>query len=180
MTGSVENIYSNALFEISEENKTSDELLKELDSLSEIFKENPQLIKLLSAPTVSNEEKINVAKNIFDGKISEVAMNFICVLIEKNRVSYLSKISKAYKALYNSKNNIEEITVTTSVPLSPQLKTKLKEKLETVYKKHVILKEKVDETIIGGVILNYGNTMIDSSVKTKLENMQKQIRDLIA
>lgn len=180
MTGSIEKVYSQALFELSEESKTSDELLKELNSLSQIFSDNPELIKLLSAPTVSLDDKINVAKNIFSGKISETAMNFICVLTEKNRVSYLSKISQAYKNLYNAKNNIEEITVTTCIPLSEKLRTKLKERLETVYKKHVILQEKVDKSIIGGVIINYGNTMIDDSVKTKLENMQKQITDLIA
>ena len=76
--------------------------------------------------------------------------------------------------------NIAEVKVTTSVPLSENLRTKLKAKLEAVYKKTVILTECVDPKIMGGIVLNYGNTMLDGSVKGKLEAIQKQIKGVIA
>ena len=180
MTGSIEKIYSEALFEIAEEDNSAKNLLDELNSLSDIFKDNPEFSKLLSAPTVSMNEKISVVKNIFGGKISETALNFICVLTEKNRASYLPKIADSFRKLYNDKNNIVEIKVTTCVSLTAILRDKLKAKLESVYNKTVIMKEFVDEKLIGGIVINYGNTMIDGSVKSKLERMQKQIRDMIA
>ena len=77
-------------------------------------------------------------------------------------------------------NNIAEVKVTTSVPLSDGLKTKLKAKLEKVWGKSVILTETVDPDIMGGIVVNYGNTMMDGSVKSKLEAIQKQIKGIIA
>ncbi|MDE6747012.1 MAG: F0F1 ATP synthase subunit delta, partial [Oscillospiraceae bacterium] len=76
--------------------------------------------------------------------------------------------------------NIAEVKVTTSVPLSDGLKTKLKAKLEKVWGKSVILTEIVDPDIMGGIVVNYGNTMMDGSVKSKLEAIQKQIKGIIA
>ncbi|MDE5859568.1 MAG: F0F1 ATP synthase subunit delta, partial [Oscillospiraceae bacterium] len=76
--------------------------------------------------------------------------------------------------------NIAEVKVTTSTPLSDGLRSKLKAKLEAVYKKTVILTENIDESIMGGIVINYGNTMLDGSVKAKLEAVQKQIKGVIA
>ncbi len=180
MTGSVEKVYSEALFEIASEDNTSDVLFGELDSLSQIFKSNPELSKLLFAPTVSITDKLEIVNNIFGGRISQTALNFICVLTEKNRINYLPSIAQSYKNLYNEKNNIVEIKVTTSVPLSDNLRQKLKCKLEAVYGKKVTMAEYVDEKLIGGIVINYGNTMLDGSVKAKLDKMQKQIRNIIA
>ena len=180
MTGSIERVYSQALFEIANEENIADALFSELNSLSEIFSSNPELTKLLFAPTVSKPEKLDVINNIFKGRISQTALNFICVLTEKNRIAYLPRIAEGYKNLYNDKNNIVEIKVTTSIPLSDSLRDKLKARLEDVYQKKVTMIEAVDEKLIGGIVINYGNTMLDGSVKAKLDKMQKQIRSLIA
>ncbi len=76
--------------------------------------------------------------------------------------------------------NIAEVRVVTSVPLEDGLRSKLKAKLESVCKKTVILDESVDPTIMGGIVLNYGGTLMDGSVKSKLEAIQKQIKGVIA
>lgn len=180
MTGTVEKIYSEAVFELASEQKCADSIKEELEALAAVFKDNPELPKLLSAPTVTMSEKLSVIEKLFKGRISDMSYNLLCVTAEKGRARLIPDIAEDYKNRWYEMKNIAEIKVTSSVPLSDTLKAKLKAKLEKVYGKTVILTERVDETLMGGVVINYGNTMIDGSVKTKLEAVRKQINSVIA
>lgn len=180
MSGLVEKIYSNALFEITQEEKSSADVLNELSSLGVIFSENPDFIKLLSSPTLNVTEKQKIVSEILKDKISDTTFNFINVIVEKNRISYIDKIIESYKVLYNECNGILEITAITSTAMSNTLRKKLVDKLESVSSKKITLVEKIDKSILGGIILNYGNTQIDDSIKSKLDNLRYQIDSTIA
>lgn len=179
MSGLVEKIYSNALFQITEEENTSDDVLNELSSLSIIFSQNFDIIKLLSTPTLNVTEKQKIVSDILKGKISEITFNFINVIVEKNRISYIDKVIKNYKELYNEHNGILEIIAITSTAMSDTLRKKLVDKLESVSSKKITLVEEVDKNILGGIVLNYGNTQIDGSLKSKLDNLRYQIGSII-
>lgn len=179
MTGA-EKIYSEAVFELAKEQSCADTIKDELDALAVVFKDNPELPKLLTAPTVTLNEKLDVVKNIFGGKVSELTYNLLCVTTEKGRAAIIPDVAEDYKNRWYEMKNIAEVKVTTSVPLSENLRAKLKAKLEAVYKKTVILTESVDPSIMGGIVLNYGNTLLDGSVKAKLDAIQKQIKGVIA
>jgi F-type H+-transporting ATPase subunit delta len=84
-----------------------------------------------------------------------------------------------FKQMYYDKKNILEVTATTTVPMTAALRQKLTDKLEKVSGKSVILHEKLDKSILGGIVLRYGNTQIDSSVKTKLDKIKAQIDSAI-
>lgn len=180
MTGTAEKIYSEAVFELAKEDNSADKIKEELDALSKIFTDNPELSKLLSAPTVGFEEKLDVLKKVFGGRISDTSYNLLCVTTEKGRASLIPAIAEDYRNRWYEMKNIAEVKVTTSKPLTDALRSKLKAKLETVYKKTVVLTENIDESLMGGIVINYGNTMLDGSVKTKLEAVQKQIKGVIA
>lgn len=180
MTGSVEKVYSEALFELASEQKCTDTVNDELSSLAEIFRGNPEIAKMLGAPTVNSEDKLRFIENVFKGKISEITYNFLCLLTDKKRVQYLPSIADNFKIRFYEMKNIVEVKVTTSTPLNDILREKLKLKLESVYKKTIVIKETINPEILGGIIINYGNTMLDGSVKTRLDSMQKQIRNFIA
>ncbi len=180
MTGTIEKIYSEAVFELACEQDCADEVKAELDTLAAVFNDNPGFAKLLSVPTVTIGEKLGIIEKTFKGKISQITYNLLCVVTEKGRAEAVPAIAEDYKNRWYEMKNIAEVKVTTSIPLSENLRTKLKAKLEAVYKKTVILTECVDPKIMGGIVLNYGNTMLDGSVKAKLEAIQKQIKGVIA
>lgn len=180
MTGSVGKIYSEAIFELAAEQGCGEQVFKELTSLRSIWMENPGLAKLLSAPTISLKEKLSVVEKAFKGRVSETVYNFLCVITEKGRASALTEIADSYKEKWYEKENIAEVTVTTCNPLSDSMRKKLVDKLESVYKKKVVLEEKTDASLIGGIVVNYGNTMLDGSVKNRLDSIQKQIKGIIA
>ena len=135
MAGSVENVYSRALLEIAAEDGSMKELDEELDALSGIFSANPELTEVLCAPTVTDEEKLSLIKTVFEGKISDTALNFLCVLAEKNRCRYLQGIAEEFRNGYYESAGIAEATVTTAVPLKDDARNRLKAKLEKKYGK---------------------------------------------
>lgn len=180
MAGAVAKAYSDALFQVGVEENCLDKLCDEIDGLAKIAESTPELIKLFTAPTISVKEKNDSAERIFGESLSGYAMNFIRVLIEKNRFGYIGKISEELRKSYNEYSGIVEVTVTTATPLSDALRTKLVEKLTTVTGKKISLVEKVDESIIGGIVLSYGNTQMDSSIRSRIDGIHAQIKSVIA
>jgi F-type H+-transporting ATPase subunit delta len=180
MTGSVGKIYSEAIFELASENDCAESVFEELKALKDVWKNNPELAKMLGTPTISTGDKLKVTERVFKGRVSDMVYNFLCVITEKNRAGYLPAIADAYKEKWYEASKIAEVTVTTSKPLTSELRDKLVKKLEGVYDKKIILEEKLDSSLIGGIVVNYGNTMLDGSVKSRLDAVQKQIKGIIA
>lgn len=180
MTGMVEKIYSQALFDLGIEGDSLDTLKDELFQLSALFEQEPGLIKLLSAPTVTMGEKFALLERVFKDRLSQTMYNFLCVLTEKNRTRYLVRISQAFKEKYYAHSGMVEISVTTAAPMKDTLRDKLLVKLEQITGKKVTLVEKTDPTLLGGIVLHYGNTEMNASVKARLEAVHAQMKAVIA
>ena len=180
MAGSVEKIYAKALLEIAAEDGSAKELNEELTALSGIASANPELIQVLCAPTITDGEKLSIIENVFKGRVCDIIYNFLCVITEKNRFGYLPQIAEEFKDGYYEMSGIAEVTVTTVIPLKDDARAKLSKKLAAMYGKEIIMKEKIDPSIIGGMIVTYGDNMLDGSVKTKLDKMHGQIKGMIA
>ncbi len=183
MNDKAEKVYAEAFFELCLEQAPDGlkDTLAELDALKGIFDENPDFIKLLGTPTVPVGDKLDMMKEIIrDGDISELTGNLLCVLTERARMGCFDGIVKNFRASYNDHFRIAEITVTASAPLSEQLREKIRMKMSEVTGKNVSVKEKIDPTLIGGVIIDYGSTRYDGSVRTRLSELKKELGGVIA
>lgn len=180
MAGTLENVYADALFEIAEEENSLDITMDELSGLAEIFDGNPELVKLMDVPTVSIQEKKKILSGIFENKVSQTVFNFLNVLADNGRIRYFIAISRRFREKYNDRNNILEVTACTTQPLSDRLKNKLTDKLASLSGKKIVLIEKIDSSIMGGIVLSYGNSRLDASVRMRLENMRRSINSIIA
>ncbi len=174
MTGDIGKIYADALFQLCKEDNSLDEAFENLSQCSKIFAENSELLKIMSAPTVTVSEKKDILSKLFSD--CGMVYNLLCILAEKNRASYICQIADSFSKLYNDFNNIAEMTVITCVPLSSEMRSKMIEKLSKKFNKKVKLNEKVDKSIIGGVIVQYGNMQMDNSVRTKLNSVKKELK----
>ena len=174
MTGDIGKVYSQALFEIALESGCLDEINSEMGQCRTVFEENPELIKLLASPVITFGEKAEVISKIF-GK-DGIIRDFICVVTQKGRISYFSEIAEEFTGKYNEHINIVKMTAITSVALKSEQREKLIGKLEEKSGKKVILSEKIDPSILGGIIVEYDNSRIDNSVKGKLEAVAKQLK----
>ncbi len=182
MTGSVENVYTEALMEIAEEegSEAAAEINGELAALSRIFSENTELYAVLDSPIITDEEKKDLLRELFEGKISRTSYGLLYVLTENGRCRYLEAVAAKFKEEYYSLHGIAEVTVTTVKPLSDGQKQRLTEKLKKLYGREIILTEKIDASLVGGVAVSYGDSMLDGSVRTKLDGMKKQIKNMIS
>lgn len=176
MMGQVGKLYANALFELCKEEDCIDLVYEKLNEYNAVFTEFNDLQKLLSVPTITLSDKLNIISKVF--KNDNIAYNFLCVLVEKKRINNFESIVNEFNKIYNSFRNIIEITATTSIPLTDETRQKLIDKLSQKSGKKVKLIETVSPDILGGIIINYGNTQIDNSIRGKLRDITKQLKQM--
>lgn len=176
----IANRYAEALFELSEEENITKEIYNELNNVVDIVKNNKDLDNVLKSPLVAKAEKVQLIETLFNTKINNNLKNFLKILVEKGRISSLKSIELTFKELLNDKHNIIEGTVISAIALTNEKVKELEEKLSKKYNKNVTLENKVDESILGGVLVRLGNTQIDGSVKTRLDNIKDQLSQVIS
>lgn len=180
MAESVRNIYAKAVFELCEERQITAEAYEELEAVGVVFDQNEDFVRLLRSPLIEMKEKQSLLEKAFAGRVSDTVFDFLCVAVEKGRADCISDICREFKALYYKQQNILEVKVTTAMELSDRLTEKLKNKLEQTLGKTVIMKLSVDKSLIGGIVVKYDNTELDSSVRGRLDRLKAQIDGVIA
>lgn len=183
MNDKAEKVYAGAFFELCTQEAPDSlaDILGELTALDGVFAGDPEFIKLLGTPTIPLSEKLTMVKDIIsEGDISELTGNLLCVLTEYGRMDCFSGILKHFRELYNEHFRIAEITVTSSAPLSEAVLEKIKAKMTEITGATVSIKEKVDPAIIGGVVIDYGSTRWDGSVRTRLAGLRRELGGVIA
>jgi F-type H+-transporting ATPase subunit delta len=172
--------YAEALFQVGEETNSTTKLYEELNAVVETLKSNKDFYSVLKAPLVTKGDKKDLVGKVFASQISANLNNFLKIIIDKDRVSAIEAVEKSYKALLNEKNNIIEGIAITAVAMSQEEIKQLEAKLSSKYNKNVTLENKVDESILGGVLVRLGNEEIDGTVKTRLAKMKYQLSQVIS
>lgn len=180
MINIVSSRYAEALFQVGEESNSTEKLYNELKAVVDIIKENKEFANILKSPIVSKEDKKDLISNIFGSQIDKEMLNFLKVLADKDRLSLTSSITEVFKGLLNDKNNILEGVAITAVPMKDDELEGLQGKLSAKYNKTVILKNEVDESVLGGVLVRLGNEEIDGTVKNRLDKMKEQLSQVIS
>ncbi len=183
MNDKAEKVYGEAFFELvlEEASDKAADILSELSALDGIFAENPELTKLMGTPTIPVKEKVALVKDIIkDGNVSELTGNLLCVLAERGRFDCFGGITKQFREMYNEHFRIAEITVTTPAALSEDMKARIVKKMSEVTGKTVSVKEKIDPAIIGGIIIDYGSTRYDGSVKARINALRNELGSVIS
>lgn len=170
--------YASALFELSLEENILDSVMQQSVILAQIVNSNEDFYKLLNAPTVTKEEKIALMDKVFGRQIDKRLLNFVKVMISRKETLRLKDSLKEFEDLYNAHNNIEKATAITAVPMSEELKNRLVEKLQAVTGKKIILTNKVDESCIGGVVLELDDVQYNDSIAEKLNSLKQQLKSI--
>lgn len=168
--------YGDALFELALEEEKVDMLVEEVQATLQILQENVELNKLMSHPKISKIEKINVMEGIFKGRVSDELSGFINIIVTKDRYNEITNIFEYFIKKVKEYQNIGLAYVTSAVNLREEQKEKLRTKLLEITKyEQIDIVYKIDETLIGGMVIRIGDRVIDSSVKTKLNEMSKHL-----
>ena len=171
---SLSSVYAASLFSLADEENLLSETMDELLALRSVFLENANYAPLLDSPTLPLSSRLSLIDEAFEGA-SEYVKNFIKILCEKKCTHLFSECVKNFEKLYNKKYNIENVTVITAFPLSEALREILTRKLSDDLEKKVILDLKVDESILGGLIIRTENSQTDASVRARLDAIKAQL-----
>ena len=168
--------YGEALFETALDTGKVDGLFEETEAVGRVLSENPELVRLINHPNILKEEKLQVVENVFADRLSPEMMGFLRIVIEKGRQSELEAIFSFFIAKVKEYKKIGLAHVTSAVELSDAQKKQIEARLlaTTVYES-LETEYTVDESLIGGLVIRIGDRVVDSSIKTRLYEMKKEL-----
>ena len=149
----VGNVYGQALYSLAKDEGISGVVLEELQVLQKSFSEEPEFLRLLSAPNLSKEERCQILDSSFRGHVQPYVLNFLKILTERGYARQFSQCCETYVSQYNEDHGILPVKAVTAIPLSKEQMEKLTKKLSGITGKTVMIENQVDTDCIGGVRL---------------------------
>ena len=167
--------YAKAIFEAALELKSLDQLEADFESLGKSYDESQEFRNLLNSPVVPNDTKSSVFAEIFEKRLSKAAFQFVSLLISKNREALLPQVIEDFRRLADQHRGIVRGSVHSVLPLSAsQLKT-LKSKMDKITGKDVVFTQEIDESLLGGVLVQIGDTVYDASLRNQLGKLRENL-----
>lgn len=170
--------YASSLFEAGLDLDKIEKFYEELNFIENVFGSEPKLFQIFIHPRISKDEKKSLVEEIFGHRISKEVLNFLFIIIDKRREKNLFKIIEEYEFIFNEYKEIVNVVAITAVPMREKSKEKLKKVLQDKFNKEIQLSNEVDESIIGGVLLRMDNSIIDSTLKSRLKDMEMAIQNV--
>ena len=175
----VSKTYGDALFELAIEENKIDELYEEVIALKSVLNDNPDFSKLMNHPKIDKEEKKEVCRSVFKGRISEDIMGFLEIIISNNRYSEIFSVIDYFINRVKEYKRIGMAYITTPLPLDDNQKASVEKKLlETTSYSSMEMNYSIDESLIGGMVIRIGDKVVDSSIKTKLNELTKELQKI--
>ncbi len=171
--------YGEALFALAVEEGKEDAFLEESMALRDVLRDNPDLSAVMKNPRISREDKVKMISDIFDGRISEELLGFIQLTIEKDRYSSIDEILAYFIDKMKEYKGIGIAYVQTAVTLSEIQKEQVEKRLlETTKYTSMEMHYDVDEKLIGGMVIRIGDRVIDSSVRSGLNALERDLQKI--
>lgn len=168
--------YARAILSLAREKNLADELNKDFRLIHRTMDASGELRVLLKSPVVSSNIKKNTLDQVFKD-VHELTQQVFGLLLKNNRINLLALIAIKYEELYDELNNEQVAHVTTAVPLNPAMETKIQEKVKELTGNEARIKNRIDESIIGGFILRVGDLQYDASVAAQLGNLKREFQN---
>ena len=165
--------YSQAVFHIARERNELDRWQSDLRKIATLGEDAP-FIALVENPKIHFEDKAKLLTERL-GDINPLALNLVYLLVTRGRLRMVGEIADEYQRLLDSYRGIEQAEVTTAIPLGDEDRRRLEERLGAVVGKKVVLKPKVDPSVLGGIIARIDGKLLDGSTHSKLVALKKAL-----
>jgi F-type H+-transporting ATPase subunit delta len=166
--------YAKSLLDLADDQKAMDEVVSDMEGFSKMV-ENRDLYLLLKSPIINIGKKAEIFDALFEGKMTKLTKSFLDIVLRKGRESLLPEIAAEFINQYNKMKGVSSVVLTTASPVSAEALEAIKAKLlnSSATDQVVDVETKVDESIIGGFIVEIGDKLIDASVSHKLAELSK-------
>jgi ATP synthase F1 delta subunit len=167
-------VYARSLFEVAKEEGKLDTVREQLGQVADTLHESRDLQVFFFSPYFSSDEKVEgLDKAISDA--DETVRNFLQLLVEKHRMPALFRIRQRFEALWQDENKILPVQITSAIELDEQTVKNIGDRIGERTGRKVELRSAVDPNILGGIVLQVGNNVLDASIRNRLENLRKHV-----
>jgi len=167
--------YARAALETAEKSSLLEVFSSDFAFIRSTIESSRELKLLFKNPVTHKDKKLSIVEQLFSKRISKESINFLNFLIRKGRDSIILEILDSFKEIYNEYLGLLEVKIIGFNPLSEEQRSKIKESLERITSKKVNLSFELDKKIMGGLIIQINDTMLDSSVKRRLELLKEHM-----
>ena len=168
--------YAKALFMLAGEKELREDYKLGLETIDAVFKNNPQYIDFLRTFAIPLSERLEALEKAFGDRVPRDVLSFLKLLTEKKHIGEFSECAEEYFKLYNEIDKVMDAKVTSAVELTDKEKSALLEKLQKSSGKKIVVEYVVDESILGGLIVETDGKIMDSSLKKHLKDMKDVIK----
>ena len=165
----VGNVYGESLYQLAKDESLTVSIGEQLTALREGFRQEPDFIRLLSSPNLTKAERCQILEDSFRDKVHPYVLNFLKILTEKGYMRHFGDCCQAFTEHFDQDNGNLRVTAVTAVALSESQSTKITEKLNRITGKNIILQNRIDPTVLGGVRLDYDGKRLDDTIAHRLE-----------
>ena len=166
--------YAKAILNLAKEKSVETEVNADMQLIASTISENLDLEIMLKSPVIKSSDKKNALIKIFSDKIHVISLGIFDLLQENKRMNMLLSIAKQYSIIYDYSKSIQVAKVTTAIPLTTELETKVMEKIVELTNNKASLENSVNPSILGGFILRVGDVQYDASISNHLNELRKE------
>jgi F-type H+-transporting ATPase subunit delta len=167
-------VYANALFEVAKERGVLDEVREQLRAFVQAMNENAEMRFFFFSPYFSSEEKKEGLHAALENA-DEVFMNFLETLLERSRMPVIFRIRDRYEKLWDEEQNVLPVEVTSAIELEEGTVESIGDRIREQTGRKVEISSRVDPDIIGGIVLQVGNSVLDASIRNRLNQLRRQV-----
>lgn len=167
-------IYSEALFDAAKEQSKLDLVRDQLGALADALERNRELELFFFSPYFSSREKKEGIDRVLEGA-DEIFVNFLKLLIDNHRMPVIFRIRRQYDALWREENRLLPVEVTSAVELDDDVASEIAERVERQTGRTVELTRRIDESLLGGLVVRVSNVILDASIRNQLERLRRQV-----
>ena len=173
---SLANVYASALLDLAFAKGVHGEVLAELREFGALLESEGLFASFLNTPKVREDAKQELIKKVFGGVLSDLPLHFLLVTIEKKRQFYLPQIVEAFIAGYHERMGELVVDVVTATALDDKQRDRLRALLGKKHQQEIILRERIEESLLGGLVIQVGDSRVDGSLRTRLEAIGERLR----
>jgi F-type H+-transporting ATPase subunit delta len=167
-------VYSRSLFEVAQERDELDEVREQLGEFADVLDENRDLQVFFFSPYFSTAEKKDGLDKAVSGA-SETMTNFLDLLLEKHRMPVIFRVRKQFDAMWEEENKLLPVLVTSAIELDKKTVSDLGDRIGEQTGRKIDVTSEVDPDILGGIVLRVGNSILDASIRARLEQLRSQV-----
>jgi len=170
----IASVYARALFEAAQEDERLEVVREQLGQFADALADSEDLRLFFFSPYFSTAEKRGGLERLLSGA-DPLISNFLGVLIDSHRMPLLTAVRASFETLWDSENNLIPVEVTSAIELSKRTVEDIGKRIGEQTGQQVELTSTVDPDILGGIVLRVGNSILDASVRGRLEQLRKEI-----